>query len=65
MALGITVDERGVSRPQGSDCDIGAVEVAQARPPAAPAAPVQAVVRSRSGAQSAQIAGSALKSTGG
>jgi hypothetical protein len=56
-ALGITVDERGVSRPQGSGCDNGAVKVAQAPPPAAHAAPVQAVVCSRRGAPSAQIAG--------
>jgi hypothetical protein len=49
-----------LSRPQGSDCDIGAVEVAQAPPAAAPAAPVQAIVPSRSGAQSAQIGGYVL-----
>lgn len=27
-AAGITTDERGVARPQGPGCDIGAVEVA-------------------------------------
>jgi hypothetical protein len=46
-ASGITADQRGVSRPQGPGCDIGAVEVEVAGPaaPVAPAAPVQAVVR--------------------
>jgi hypothetical protein len=43
-ASGITTDQRGVTRPQGPGCDIGAVEVEVAGP-AAPAAPVQAVVR--------------------
>jgi hypothetical protein len=50
-ASGITTDQRGVTRPQGAACDIGAVEVEQAAPapPAPPspgaAVPVQAVVR--------------------
>jgi hypothetical protein len=32
----VTVDQRGVTRPQGSACDIGAVEVAVALPPTTP-----------------------------
>jgi hypothetical protein len=50
-AMGITTDERGVLRPQGPGCDIGAVEVEVVAPeplvpPAAtPAAPVAAVAR--------------------
>jgi hypothetical protein len=53
-ASGISIDQRGVSRPQGAGCDIGAVEVEVAAPPApaaavpaapAPAVPVQAAVR--------------------
>jgi hypothetical protein len=40
-ASGITTDQRGVSRPQGPGCDIGAVEVQVAAPAPAPApAPV-------------------------
>ena len=42
-ASGITTDQRGVARPQGPGCDIGAVEVELAGP--APAAAVQTVVR--------------------
>lgn len=42
-ASGITSDQRGVARPQGPGCDIGAVEVEVAGP--APAAAVQTVVR--------------------
>jgi predicted outer membrane repeat protein len=47
-AGGITADQRGVIRPQGAGCDIGAVEVVPSAPPApAPpaAVPVPAVVR--------------------
>lgn len=49
-ASGITTDQRGVSRPQGPGCDIGAVEVevpgpTSLAPPAAAAPPVEAVVR--------------------
>jgi hypothetical protein len=32
-ASGVTADQRGITRPQGAGCDIGAVEVAVARPP--------------------------------
>jgi hypothetical protein len=42
-ASGITTDQRGVERPQGPGCDIGAVEVEVAGP--TPATPVPAVVR--------------------
>jgi len=35
-AAGVTTDERGVSRPQGAGCDIGAVEVEVPVPPAPP-----------------------------
>jgi hypothetical protein len=35
-AAGVTTDQRGVTRPQGNGCDIGAVEVAVAAPPTAP-----------------------------
>jgi hypothetical protein len=47
-AAGVTTDQRGVTRPQSSGCDIGAVEVEVAAPqppPAAPPTPVTAVVR--------------------
>ena len=38
-AAGVTTDQRGVSRPQGSACDIGAVEVEVAAPPTPPPSP--------------------------
>jgi hypothetical protein len=44
-ASGITTDQRGVERPQGPGCDIGAVEVEVVGPTAAPATPVAGVVR--------------------
>jgi Right handed beta helix region len=47
-AAGITADQRGVARPQGLGCDIGAVEVEVSIPPAPPPrppAPVAAVPR--------------------
>jgi len=51
-ASGIGTDQRGVTRPQGGGCDIGAVEVEPAGPSGpsgaaapSPAAPVAAVVR--------------------
>jgi hypothetical protein len=42
-ASGVTSDERGVTRPQGGGCDIGAVEVEVAVAGPGPAAPVAAV----------------------
>jgi hypothetical protein len=33
----VTTDQRGVTRPQGTGCDIGAVEIVQNQPPAADA----------------------------
>ena len=34
IAAGVTVDQRGVTRPQGAGCEIGAVEVEVVAPPA-------------------------------
>src|SRR5262249_1132149 len=42
-ASGVTPDQRGSRRPQGGACDIGAVEVEVASPPAPPP-PVSAAV---------------------
>lgn len=44
-AAGVTTDERGVTRPQGTGCDIGAVEVevVTPTPPTPPAAPAVTV----------------------
>jgi hypothetical protein len=39
-ATGITTDQRGVARPQGVGCDIGAVEVVPPTPPAPPSPPL-------------------------
>lgn len=43
-AAGLTTDQRGVSRPQGTGCDIGAVEV-EATTPLAPVTPIAAAPR--------------------
>jgi hypothetical protein len=42
-ASAITADQRGVTRPQGPGCDIGAVEVEVAAPPAPPAPPAPVI----------------------
>lgn len=44
-AAGVTTDQRGVSRPQGSGCDIGAVEVEVSTVPLAPVTPIAASPR--------------------
>jgi hypothetical protein len=36
--IGVTVDQRGITRPQGPGCDIGAVEVQVSAPAPSPAA---------------------------
>jgi hypothetical protein len=41
LASGVTADQRGISRPQGSGCDVGAVEVAVAAPTTTTTAPAQ------------------------
>jgi parallel beta helix pectate lyase-like protein len=43
-AAGIATDQRGVGRPQGSGCDIGAVEVEVFVPPVPPAPPPAPVI---------------------
>jgi hypothetical protein len=39
-AAGITADQRGITRPQGAGCDIGAVELVIAAPTPPEAAPL-------------------------
>ena len=41
--VGISPDQRGVARPQGARCDIGAVEVLAAVAPSADVTPVPAL----------------------
>ena len=43
-ASGVSTDQRGITRPQGSGCDIGAVEVQVVTPTPAPVAAPAAVV---------------------
>ena len=38
-AAAVTTDQRGVTRPQGTGCDVGAVEVAVVTPPITPVTP--------------------------
>ncbi len=46
-AAGITTDQRGVARPQGAGCDIGAVEVEAPPVPPTPPAPPPVIVTPR------------------
>jgi hypothetical protein len=46
-AAGITTDQRGVGRPQGAGCDIGAVEVEVLIPPVPPTPPAPVITTPR------------------